>query len=120
MMNTRDLSAETLARGLPADDLELEDRWILSELARAIERADEALSAFEQAVSLEPEQPGSHYGLASAAATLGRTEEALSSLRQAADLNPRFAELAASDEHFVSIKEDDGFRALVAAVNGDA
>ena len=46
MMNTRDLPAETLARALPADDLELEDRWILSELARAIERADEALESF--------------------------------------------------------------------------
>jgi tetratricopeptide (TPR) repeat protein len=76
------------------------------------DRADDALDAFQAAVGIEPDQPGAHYGAASAAAATGRAEESLASLRAAIALNDRYAAAALSDDRFASLRERDEFRAL--------
>jgi len=47
LMNTEDLSAEDFASGAQPADLRLEDRWILSELRRATEKATTTLERYE-------------------------------------------------------------------------
>ena len=46
LMNTEDLSPEALAAEINPNELLLEDRWILAELAGAIERSNAALEGF--------------------------------------------------------------------------
>ena len=69
-------------------------------------------------MALEPDQPGAHYGAASAAATLGNPEEALASLRAAIALNDRYAAAATSDDRFAEFRDREDFRALTADAVG--
>ena len=46
LMNVEDLTAEELVAGIPLEELELEDRWILGQMSQATANATRALEAF--------------------------------------------------------------------------
>lgn len=74
-------------------------------------RYQEALGDFERAIRLRPQEAVHHYNRACMQALLGNRTEALASLRTAFTLDAKLVEVAASDEDFRSLRDDEDFRA---------
>jgi len=74
----------------------------------------EALRAFSQAVRVDPTDATARYNEACALALLGRANESIESLAEALRLDPRLIANARTDRDFISLKNDRGFRELVA------
>lgn len=70
-----------------------------NELANALEdegRHAEAITQYEAAIQLAPDDPGSHYNLALGLSRTGRTDEAVGQYLEALHINPSFAEAHSS------------------------
>ena len=80
-----------------------------------------ATNEFEKAVQLlskvhedHPEDARVLYNLACAESRLGHGDEAVAHLRRSVELDPRFAEIAAGDEDFTSIRDEPEYASAVA------
>ena len=56
-----------------------------------------------------PDHPATLYNLACAEALVGRSDDALAHLRRALELKPEWAEMAAKDDDFASLRERPGW-----------
>ncbi|HEY6963175.1 MAG TPA: cupin domain-containing protein [Gaiellaceae bacterium] len=75
------------------------------------ERWDEAIRIHEEALEEQPDHPALLYNLACLEARGGRRLDALLHLKRAAELEPTWAEHAAKDSDFASIRSEPGFPA---------
>ncbi|MCK6459490.1 MAG: hypothetical protein L6Q95_06305, partial [Planctomycetes bacterium] len=76
-------------------------------------RFAEAAKTFEELLGTYTTDPGSWYNYACCLALLGRNEQALDALGKAVDNGYGDAGHAAQDADFASLRESDGFRALL-------
>jgi len=77
-----------------------------------------ALAIVERALETYPGNPLSHYNVACMSSLLGRREDALEHLRAAVAGYADYAENARTDEDFASLRDDEEFKAILAAANG--
>ena len=75
------------------------------------ERWDEAIRIHEEALAELPDDPRLLYNLACMEARGGRRLDALLHLKRAVELDPKWAEYAAADSDFASIRAEPGFPA---------
>ena len=71
----------------------------------------EAIRLHEEALAEQPDHPALLYNLACMEARGGRRLDALLHLKRAVELEPKWAEAAASDSDFASIRDEPGFAA---------
>jgi tetratricopeptide (TPR) repeat protein len=76
--------------------------------ARA-ERWDEAIRLHVEALAEQPEHPALLYNLACMEARGGHSLDALLHLQRAVELEPKWADYAAKDSDFASIRHEPGF-----------
>lgn len=81
--------------------------WSTNEFEKAVELLSKTHADY-------PEDAGVLYNLACAESRLGRKEEALTHLRRSVELDPQFAELAAGDADFESIRGEPEYASAVA------
>jgi tetratricopeptide (TPR) repeat protein len=74
---------------------------------------ERALAVLNEVLEEYPGNPGITYNVACMEALLGRNDDALEHLRHAVAGWPRAKELAADDEDFVSLRDDQEFQKLV-------
>jgi tetratricopeptide (TPR) repeat protein len=79
--------------------------------AMQAERWDEAIRIHEEALAERPDHPALLFNLACMEARGGRTADALTHLQRAVELEPTWAEAAATDTDFDSIRTEPGFPA---------
>jgi tetratricopeptide (TPR) repeat protein len=79
--------------------------------AMQAERWDEAIRLHEEALEEQPDHPALLYNLACMEARGGRPVDALTHLQRAVELEPKWAEDAAKDADFDSIRAEQGFPA---------
>ncbi len=75
------------------------------------ERWDDAIRLHEEALEERPDDPRLLYNLACMEARGGHAHDALLHLKRAVELDPKWADYAAKDSDFASIREDPGFPA---------
>jgi tetratricopeptide (TPR) repeat protein len=75
------------------------------------ERWDDAIRIHEEALEERPDHPALLYNLACMEARGGRRVGALLHLKRAVELEPQWAEAAAEDSDFASIRDEPGFPA---------
>jgi tetratricopeptide (TPR) repeat protein len=75
------------------------------------ERWDEAIRIHEEALEDDPDDPRLFYNLACMEARGGRRLDALLHLKRAVELDPKWADYAAADSDFASIRDEPGFPA---------
>jgi tetratricopeptide (TPR) repeat protein len=75
------------------------------------ENWDEAIRLHEEALREKPDHPALLYNLACMEARGGRRLDALLHLKRAVELEPEWADTAAGDSDFASIREEPGFPA---------
>ena len=63
------------------------------------------LAELMEAAAKRPDHPATLYNLACAEALAGRADDALAHLRRALELKPKWAEMAAMDDDFTSLRE---------------
>jgi tetratricopeptide (TPR) repeat protein len=79
-----------------------------------LQRPAEAQTSFETALTIEPNYPDAHYGLACAYALQNQLTPALEHLKQAIELNPeQYRTLAQTDSDFDSIRDNEQLQALL-------
>jgi tetratricopeptide (TPR) repeat protein len=78
---------------------------------------DGALEHLRRAVTDAPESDHAHYIMAVALNMRGRKDEALEHLRRAVELNPDNRSLARQDPDLESLRDHDGFRAVLDAAS---
>lgn len=78
--------------------------------ARA-ERWEDAIRIHEEALAERPDDPRLLYNLSCMEARAGRRVDALLHLRRAIELEPKWADYAAADSDFASIRDEPGFPA---------
>jgi tetratricopeptide (TPR) repeat protein len=75
------------------------------------ERWDDAIRIHEEALAERPDNAPLLYNLACMEARGGRRLDALLHLKRAVELEPNWAETAAGDSDFASIRDEPGFPA---------
>jgi tetratricopeptide (TPR) repeat protein len=79
-----------------------------------LQRPAEAQTSFETALTIYPNYPDAHYGLACAYALQNQLAPTLEHLKQAIELNPNhYRTLAQTDSDFDSIRDNEQFQALL-------
>ena len=101
-----------LAVGGPRDGVYEPSAWedfFAAERHRAAGDYDTYLEELEDAAAKRPDDPATLYNLACAEALVGRSADALAHLRRALELKPEWAEMAAKDDDFASLRDDSGW-----------
>ena len=101
-----------LAVGGPREGVYEPSAWedyFAAERHRAAGDYDAYLEELEEAAMRRPDHPATLYNLACAEALVGRSDDALAHLRRALELEPEWAELAAKDDDFASLRDDPGW-----------
>ena len=101
-----------LAVGGPRDGVYEPSAWedfFAAERHRAAGDYDTYLEELEDAAAKRPDHPATLYNLACAEALVGRSADALAHLRRALELKPEWAEMAAKDDDFASLRDDSGW-----------
>ena len=101
-----------LAVGGPRDGVYEPSAWedfFAAERHRAAGDYDTYLKELEDAAAKRPDHPATLYNLACAEALVGRSDDALAHLRRALELEPEWAEMAAKDDDFASLRDDSGW-----------
>jgi tetratricopeptide (TPR) repeat protein len=101
-----------LAVGGPREGVYEPSAWedyFAAERHRAAGDYDEHLAELEEAAVRRPDHPATLYNLACAEALVGRSDDALAYLGRALELKPEWAELAAKDDDFASLRDVPGW-----------
>jgi tetratricopeptide (TPR) repeat protein len=80
---------------------------------------EEALAIIHDGLEHKPNHPALLYNVARYEALLGRPDEALANLRTALKDQPMLVEIAASDDDFVSLRDDPEFLAITGQTKPD-
>jgi tetratricopeptide (TPR) repeat protein len=86
--------------------------YFYAERLRTAGDYDAYADELEEALARRPDHPATLYNLACAEALAGRTEPALTHLRRALELKPEWAEQAARDDDFASLRDHPDWPAL--------
>ncbi|MCC5621245.1 tetratricopeptide repeat protein, partial [Nostoc sp. CHAB 5715] len=79
-----------------------------------LERNEEAIASYDQALKFKPDLHEAWYGKACCYALQGNIEQALENLQKAINLSPdEWREWAKTDSDFDGIREDERFKALI-------
>lgn len=97
--------------GKPGEAFEVSawETWFAAWPLQQAKKWDEVIALYNEAVAEKPDNPALVYNLACMEALAGRADDALAHLQRAIELRPEFAESAAKDEDFASIKDDPRF-----------
>jgi len=97
--------------GKPGEAFEVSawETWFAAYPLQQAKRWDEAIALYTEALAERPDHPALFYNLACMEAQAGRADDALAHLQRAIELRPEFAESAATDEDFASVKDDPRF-----------
>jgi tetratricopeptide (TPR) repeat protein len=97
--------------GKPGEAFEISawETWFAAYPLQQAKKWDEVIAVYNEALAEKPDNPALVYNLACMEALAGRTDDALAHLQRAIELQPEFAENAANDEDFASIKDDPRF-----------
>ncbi len=97
--------------GKPGEAFEVSawETWFAAYPLSQAKRWDEVIAIYDEALAERPDHPALLYNLACTEALAGRTDDALAHLQRAIEVRPEFAESAAEDEDFASIKDDPRF-----------
>ena len=77
-------------------------------------RNNDAIASYDQALSIKPDYQSAWYNKACYYALQGNIEQALENLQHAINLSPdEYREMAQTDSHFDSIRDDERFQALI-------
>jgi len=101
-------STTVLAIGGPRNGIFEPSAWedyFAAEKHRAAGDYDTYLAELREAAAKRPDHPATLYNLACAEALAGHPEDALAHLERSLELKPEFAELAAKDDDFASLRE---------------
>jgi tetratricopeptide (TPR) repeat protein len=101
-----------LAVGGPREGVYEPSAWedyFAAERHRAAGDYDAYLAELEEAAVRRPDHPATLYNLACAEALVGRSDDALAHLRRTLELKPEWAELAATDDDFASLRDVPGW-----------
>jgi tetratricopeptide (TPR) repeat protein len=99
--------------GKPGEAFEVSawETWFAAYPLQQAKKWDEVIAIYDEALAEKPDNSALVYNLACMEALAGRTDDALAHLQRAIELRPEFAENAAKDEDFASIKDDPRFPA---------
>jgi len=99
--------------GKPGEAFEVSawETWFAAWPLQQAKKWDEVIAIYEEALAEKPDNSTLIYNLACMEALAGRPDDALAHLQRAIELRPQFAENAAKDEDFASIKDDPRFPA---------
>jgi tetratricopeptide (TPR) repeat protein len=97
--------------GKPGEAFEVSawETWFAAAPLAEEKRWDDVIALYNEALADKPDHPVLVYNLACMEAQAGRTDDAIAHLQRAIKLRPEFAETAADDEDFASIKDDPRF-----------
>jgi tetratricopeptide (TPR) repeat protein len=97
--------------GKPGEAFEVSawETWFAAAPLAEAKRWDEVIAIYNDALAEKPDHPALLYNLACMEALAGHGDDALAHLQRAVELRPEFAETAAEDEDFASIKDDPRF-----------
>jgi len=97
--------------GKPGEAFEVSawETWFAAAPLVEAKRWDEVIAVYNDALAEKPDHPALLYNLACMEAQAGKKDEAIAHLQRAIELRPEFAESAANDEDFASIKDDPRF-----------
>ena len=97
--------------GKPGEAFEVSawETWFAAAPLVAAKKWDEVIAVYNEALTERPDHPALLYNLACMEAQAGYADDALAHLQRAVELQPDFAESAAGDEDFASIKDDPRF-----------
>jgi len=97
--------------GKPGEAFEVSawETWFAAYPLQQAEKWDEVIALYNEALAERPDHPALYYNLACMEALAGRPDDALTHLERAIELRPEFAETAAKDEDFDSIRDDPRF-----------
>jgi|GEM_PF-2467032 tetratricopeptide (TPR) repeat protein len=118
MMQGRQLEAngqytEAIAafdRAIEVDEGHREAYCAKGSLLVTLQRLEEALATYAQAVKVAPDCAEAWYGIARCYALVGHQEPAIDNLKKAIHLNPSFKEQAQNNEAFANLREQDAFQ----------
>ena len=88
--------------------------WMFRAIALRRDDPAAARQALEEGFAEHPDSPSLFYELACLEASQGDRDAALSALRSAIECEPALRDAASADEDFVALRDDPGFRELVA------
>jgi len=97
--------------GKPGEAFEISawETWFAAAPLAEAKRWDEVIALYNEALGEKPDHPVLLYNLACMEALAGRPDDALTHLERAIELQPEFAETAAKDTDFDSIRDDPRF-----------
>jgi len=97
--------------GKPGEAFEVSawETWFSAAPLVEAKKWDEVIAVYNEALTERPDHPALLYNLACMEAQAGYADDALAHLQRAVELQPDFAESAAGDEDFASIKDDPRF-----------
>jgi len=100
--------------GKPGEAFEVSawETWFAAWPLQQAKKWDEVIALYNEALAEKPDNPALFYNLACMEALAGRPDDAFAHLERAIELRPEFAESAAKDEDFASIKDDPRFPKL--------
>lgn len=81
---------------------------------KRIRRLDEAMTALQTGLEVEPRNPLLHYNLACYLSLDDQLEAALAHLRKALEIDDRFRDLIDAEPDFDGVRDDPQFQALIA------
>ncbi|MFO8038846.1 MAG: tetratricopeptide repeat protein [Sodalinema sp.] len=118
MMQGRQLEAngqytEAIAafdRAIEVDERHREAYCAKGSLLITLQRLEEALATYAQAVKVAPDCAEAWYGIARCYALVGHQEPAIDNLKKAIHLNPSLKEQAQQNEAFANLREQDAFQ----------
>ncbi|MCC5899847.1 MAG: tetratricopeptide repeat protein [Phormidium sp. GEM2.Bin31] len=122
MMQGRQLEAngqytEAIAafdRAIEVDERHPEAYCAKGTLLVTLQRLEEALATYAEAVKVAPDCAEAWYGIARCYALVGHQEPAIENLKKAIHLNPSLKEKAQESEAFASLREQDAFQTALA------
>ena len=97
--------------GKPGEAFEVSawETWFAAVPLVEAKRWDEVIALHNDALAERPDHPALLYNLSCMEALAGRTDDAIEHLLRAIELQPGFADNAAKDEDFASIRDDPRF-----------
>ena len=97
--------------GKPGEAFEVSawETWFSAAPLVEAKKWDEVIAVYNEALTERPDHPALLYNLACMEAQAGYADDALAHLQRAVELQPDFAESAAGDEDFASIKDGPRF-----------
>jgi quercetin dioxygenase-like cupin family protein len=97
--------------GKPGEAFEVSawETWFAAVPLVEAKKWDEVIALHNEALAERPDHPALLYNLACMESLAGYADDALTHLERAVELDPKFAEAAAKDEDFASIRDDPRF-----------